>query len=156
MSGHSGSEILKFSALENAGLPVRYVHLSPNSALPAVFDSAPFQAVLVAEIECSQTWQALVSEWLVRSGCRYAMTWGLNSSSWDTAIDMANIEAFDFNAIPPEGFVMTTWHEESLAEAFWYSKHCAAHPDVEMKSVMLLHLAIHPREQEIIHAYAQA
>jgi hypothetical protein len=43
-------------------------------------------------------------------GCLYMMAWGIDCSIRDDAVDWANISDFDFKPIPPERFVMTTWH----------------------------------------------
>ena len=47
---------------------------------------------------------------LVGQGCRYAVCTGLDSSSWDDAIDHAAVVA-ELDGTPTFGFVMTTWHE---------------------------------------------
>ena len=70
------------------------------------------------------------------------MAWGKDCSSWDSSVDDANLEAFDFNYIPEEKFVMTTWHDnEPLEEVFWFSKHCAFHPEVDLQEFVLVHIS---------------
>lgn len=134
-----------------------YLHLSPGADLPEVSSLEPFRVVVIVEAEVSSSWQSAVSEWLVRSGCLYSLAWGENSISWDNSVDMANIEQFDFKEIPENKFVMTTWHEdETLSEVFWFCKNNAFHPTVELKHTMLLHIAVHPREQEIVGTYAES
>jgi hypothetical protein len=102
-----GSVIL---TLEPILMPV-YLHLAPEAALPDISALTPFRAVIIVEAAASSTWQAVVSEWLVRSGCLYAMAWGPGCSSWDDSVDMANIEQFEFKEVPKNKFVMTTWHD---------------------------------------------
>jgi len=52
----------------------------------------------------------------VAAGCRYAMGYGLNAGSWDTAVDVAFIHS-DPNFHPPDDrFVMTTWHDDDTPE----------------------------------------
>lgn len=105
---------------------MNYLHLKPQSPLPGWFFCKPYQAVLVVEQKVFSEWQEQVSKWLVDTGCLYMMAWGEGCSSWDDLVDMANIEAYDFEQIPESGFIMTTWYEnEPLSEVFWYSKHSA-------------------------------
>lgn len=85
------------------------------------------------------------------------MAWGVDGSSWDDCVDMANIEQFDFKDIPSESFVMTTWHEnETLSEVFWFAKQCAFHPAVDLQHTLLLHIATDSRETEILREYSDA
>ena len=104
------------------GLEVVYVHLPPGGPLPEWTHRRPFNAVVVVTTAVSEDWQGLVSDWLVRSGCLYMMAWGVECSSWDDSVDYATLSLHDFKDIPPESFVMTTWHEDDpLEEAFWYA-----------------------------------
>ena len=80
--------------------------------LPDISNLNPFRAVVAIEETVTQEWQSEVSRWLVESGCLYLMAWGNNCSSWDTSVDIANLEAFDYEDIPEVNFVMTTWHED--------------------------------------------
>ncbi|TAK90386.1 MAG: hypothetical protein EPO06_08905 [Burkholderiaceae bacterium] len=136
---------------------VIYLHVKPEVVLPDAPRLAPFRAVIIAEAQVSPDWQAAVSGWLIQSGCLYMMAWGVNSSSWDDSVDMANIEQFDFKEIPQDRFVMTTWHEgETLAEVFWFSKNSAFHPTVSLENTLLLHIAAEEREKEVVRSYAEA
>jgi hypothetical protein len=52
---------------------------------------------------------------------------------------------------------MTTLHtNEPLVEVFWFSKHCAIHPTVELENKMLLHISVQNKGQEFLTAYAKA
>jgi hypothetical protein len=137
--------------------PVTYVHLPPEGELPALIVSRPFRAVLVLEVEVGAIWQGTVSSWIVESGCLYALSVGPACSSWDTSIDVANLDKFDFGEVPPDHFVMTTWHEnEPLSEVFWFAKHNAFHPTESLQATLLIHVAAAPREAELLQAYAAA
>jgi len=115
------------------------------------------RVVVIADLEASPEWQALASTWLVRSGCLYMMAWGCGCSSWDDSVDIANLEEFGFGEIPEDRFVMTTWHtEEPLSEVFWFAKHNAFHPTVELERTLLLHVAAQDREHELLASYAAA
>lgn len=134
-----------------------YLHLRPGEQPPDNFVQICSRMVVVIEAEVSPGWQTLVSDWIARSGCLYMMAWGKGCSSWDDSVDMANIEAFNFDEIPEDKFIMTTWHEdEPLAEVFWYAKHNAFHPSVELENTVLLHISAEGRARELLGAYAGA
>ena len=136
---------------------ISYLRVSPGATLPDLAVLSPFRTVIIAEVEVSPDWQSRVSEWLVGAGCLYVMAWGVSSSSWDDSVDMANIERFQFEPIPDDDLVMTTWHhDESLMEVFWFCKNNAFHPTLEFKSTLILHVAPQEREQELLASYAEA
>ncbi|MBB6558239.1 hypothetical protein HNP48_000903 [Acidovorax soli] len=113
--------------------------------------------MVIVEAEGSAQWQAATSDWLVASGCLYMMAWGLGCSSWDDSVDWALLGAFRFEDIPPERFVMTSWHEnETLDDVFFFCKQCALHDSVNLAQTVLLHIAKQPAEQRIMDVYAQA
>lgn len=132
-----------------------YVQVVPDGDLPD-FSGAPARVVVIAESAVSPFWQARVSTWLARSGCLYMMACGENCSSWDDSVDMANLEEFSFGAIPDDRFIMTTWHtDELLHEVFWFSKHNATHPTVEIDRTVLLHISARNKEREFLKLYAE-
>jgi len=134
--------------------PVIYLHLKPNAKLPEFAGPMPSRMVIVAEVEVSQEWQSLVSDWIIQSGCLYMMAWGINCSSWDDSVDIANIKAFEFGEIPEEKFVMTTWHTDApLKDVFWFAKNNAFHPTVEIERTILLHISVQDREHELLEEY---
>lgn len=136
---------------------INYLRLAPESALPAVIREHPFRVVVVIEETSTAEWQAAVSDWLVQSGCLYMMAWGKNCSDWDDSVDHANIKAFDFEAIPVDSFVMTTWYDnESLREVFWYCKTCAVHPSIDLERTMLLHIGSVDKGSELFQSFAEA
>ncbi|MGH9949707.1 MAG: DUF7684 family protein [Pyrinomonadaceae bacterium] len=60
--------------------------------------------------------QKNLSELLVATGCRCAVCFGYECSSWDDSIDYASILS-DPNFEPPEErFIMTTWHDYETIE----------------------------------------
>lgn len=138
-------------------IPVKYLHLAPDDPLPEVPNPLPSRVVVIVEAEGSAQWQAATSDWLVASGCLYMMAWGLGCSSWDDSVDWALLGAFRFEDIPPERFVMTSWHEnETLDDVFFFCKQCALHDSVNLAQTVLLHIAKQPAEQRIMDVYAQA
>jgi hypothetical protein len=133
-----------------------YIHLVPGEALPALENVGPFRAVVVIEDEVTPEWRSAVSSWLDRSGCRYAMTWGLECEEWHDSIDDANLSRFDFAEVPEDEFVMTTWHErDMLKEVFWFSIHCAMHPSLELGRTIIVHIAPRERSAELLQAFRE-
>ncbi len=118
-----------------------YYRITESAALPEISAHRPFRAVVVADSAVSTEWQAGVSRWLVTSGCLYMMAIGVACSTWDDSVDIANIDAFPEREVPPESFVMTTWHEdEPIKEVFWFAKMNGHHADVEIENSLVIHV----------------
>ena len=136
---------------------MKYIQLQPGSALPDISDLSPFRSVVVIEESVTPEWRAQVSDWLVKSGCLYMMAWGKECSTWDDSVDTANLEIFNYKNIPDDKFVMTTWHEdELLKEVFWFSKHSADHPEIEISSTLVLHISNQDENPELTIEYHSA
>ena len=135
----------------------RYLQLKAESELPDISALSPFRAVIVIDEIVTSEWQTRVSNWLVKSGCLYMMAWGIDSSTWDNSVDIANLQEFDYEDIPEDKFVMTTWHEEeSLREVFWFSKNNAFHPTVHLSNTLILHVSSKNKEKDFLSKYADA
>ena len=136
---------------------MEYIQLKIESPLPEISHLKPFRAVVIVEEEVTEEWQVQVSEWLVKSGCLYMMAWGKECSSWDDSVDMANLKVSGVEDIQEEEFVMTTWHEnEPLNEVFWFSKHNAEHPEVEIRNTLILHISSQNKCDELVQGYKSA
>lgn len=136
---------------------MKYVHLTSTSVLPDICSWRPFRAVVVVGDVIGLDRQSKISKWLVESGCLYMMAWGRGCGSWDTSVDIANLEEFQYAEIPDHRIVMTTWHaEETLAEVFWFCKNCAFHPTVEISNDMILHLSPEPNSRKLTGDFIDA
>ena len=137
---------------------VRYLQLEPEEVpFPDLVGMCPFRAVVLVRETVSDHWRNRVSDWLVASGCLYALAWGADCSAWDDALDWANIDAFDTKPILPECFVMTTWHEdETIEEVFWSAAHCAEHPTVALQSDLILDISSANHEADAMQAWSSA
>lgn len=136
---------------------VDYLHLPEGRKPPEREGRAPFRAIIVADQSVGADWRALVTGWLVRSGCLYALAWGTDCEAWHDDIDEALLAAFDFNDIPEDRDVMTTWHnDEPLSEVFWFAGFCAMHEKVDLDQTLIVHIAPKERETEMRRAYAEA
>ena len=82
------------------------------------------------------------------------MSWGRSCSAWDDSIDIANLEAFDWQEIPDEKLVMTTWHDNvPLSEVIWFAKYAAQHPTVELLATLFVHIGQETTEVEIADSW---
>jgi hypothetical protein len=134
-----------------------YLHISPNGALPDVTYLSPFRAVVIIDSAVTSEWRAKVSDWLVRSGCLYMMAWGQDCTLWDDSVDFANLEQFKYGDIPIDQDVFTTWHtNEPLSDAFYFCKHHARHPAVDLQRNVLLHIAAHSDSSYLLQVFAEA
>ena len=134
----------------------RYLHLAPGSVPPDLSGIAPFKAVLVAECEVAPEWRSQVCDCLVRSGCLYAVAWGVKCEAWHDDVDLAHIAMFNYEPAPDDKFVMTSWHEgEPLSEAFWFAAMCAWHPTIELEA-WIVHIASESNEAGLLAAYRSA
>jgi hypothetical protein len=134
-----------------------YLPLPPGSAPPQLDHLSPFLAILLAEEEVDELWQAEISRWLVAAGCRYLLAWGKDCEAWHDMVEDAALEAFDYEDIPEEHSVIATWHEdEEREEVFWFAKHRAAHPSHSFKATVILDISLLERKDEIEQEYAGA
>jgi hypothetical protein len=134
-----------------------YIHLKPGNGLPRLAGVSSFKTVVVVDSEVPPEWRAQVSDWLVRSGCRYMMAWGRQCSDWHTSIDEANLALFAYAEIPEDEFVMTTDHKrESLEEAFRFCDRCALHPTVDLHRTYIVHIAPTEKKDELLSIFRAA
>lgn len=134
-------------------IPPVYIHL-PVGSCPPEIGRGPNRTVVVVEQEVPPEWQAQVSRWIVDAGCLFMMAWGENCSSWDDSVDHANLDDFNYDDIPDDRFVMTSWHDnEPIEDVFWFCRYTAFHPEIELPSAYIVHISDAPREKELLEAY---
>lgn len=137
-------------------MSLSYLHLTEGQG-PPVIGLGLFKAVIVADQDVAEDWRGSICDWLVGSGCLYAMAWGTGCGAWHDAVDIANLSAFGWGEIPEERHVMTTWHEtEPLAETFWYAGFCAFHPTIPLAETLILHIGPEARRDDLLKAYVDA
>lgn len=128
-----------------------------GAALPPRHDAGAFKAIIVIEQAASPDWRNAVCDWLVRSRCLYAMTWGHECSVWHDCVDEASLAMHNFEDTSEDDHVMTTWHEnEPVDNVFWYSEFCAAHPTIEIFSTLIVDVTVTSRRDDLISRYAKA
>lgn len=137
-------------------MSVQYLHLNPEEPPPPLAHT-PFRAVIVTEADTSEDWREHITEWLVESGCLYAVTWGRDCEKWHDSVDGANLKAFDYGDIPDDRFVMTTWHaNEPLRGALWFAGQCASHPTVTLNDTIIVDVSPEPREAAMLQAFRES
>jgi len=136
---------------------MKYMQLAATDKLPNLPEFKPCKAVLIVETSITPDQRADISQWLVATGCLYMMAWGLDCASWAHSVQLANRKAFDQPEIPDQSLVITTWHEDvPLKDVFWFAKHTASHPCSQLDNLLLLHLSVEGREQELYDEYLAA
>lgn len=137
---------------------IGYLHLPPGSSPPELLTS-PYKAVVIIEGEHTAEWRNEVSDWLVATGCRYMMAWGVECDAWHDSVDGASIDAVGWDvdiSETDERFVMTTGHaDEPLSAVFWFAGYCADHPTLDLE-LMLVDIGPEPRERAMRAAYVAA
>jgi hypothetical protein len=133
-----------------------YLHLRPDHDPPALNMGAP-KFIVMVDAEVSDEWRNAISDWMVDCGCLYMLAWGQDCRAWDDSVDWATLRKFDFEEIPAEKFVMTTWHEdEPLDEVFRFSKEWAKHPITPLDYTIILHISEATQQDEILKVYEAA
>jgi hypothetical protein len=101
---------------------IQYLQIKRPYSFTSPFKGAEFAALIyIADANISIREQEVLSDQIVISGCRYAVCAGLNCSSWDNSIDMADIKR-NGGEVSDENLVMTTWHDNETLEdiAFFF------------------------------------
>lgn len=81
------------------------------------FADAPFVVLLVVEDQAiTPDEQMRISQQLIHQGCRWAMAFGNDASSWDDSIDYAHIFSYPDYSPPDDAHVMTTWHDKDTLD----------------------------------------
>jgi len=97
---------------------IRFLHLVRPYSFVSPFEGGEFALLLlVSDPDVTGDEQASLSKSFVAQGCRYACCTGHGASSWDDSIDLATVIAELDGERDPQRTVMTTWHDESLADA---------------------------------------
>ena len=93
---------------------------------------------------------------MCESGCLYLCAWGVECEQWHDSADWAHLDQSDYKEVPEEKLVVTTWHEnESLEDFFFFVRVSAAHPVVDLRRTVIIHIADQDRESELC-AYLDA
>jgi hypothetical protein len=133
---------------------VRYIWLKSGDAMPRAEMPAPFKAVILIEDDVTPEWRDFVSEWLVHSGCLYAMAWGRECSLWDDSIDHASIMRFADCVVPENQSVMTTWHDaEPMGELMRFARWDAIHQTEDLPTTVFVDIVPAPRERLVMETY---
>ena len=134
-----------------------YLQLRPEGPLPTLDHLQPFMAIVVIDDDSDEMWRWDVARWLATSGCRFMLAWGKECPSWREAVEDAALEAVDYDDVAPEQAVLTTSHEDDdLDEVFWFARHRASHPALQLSNVVILHVAELGRPDELMAQFSDA
>ncbi len=134
-------------------MSVSALHLFPGQVLPPL-SGRSFKAVLVASNSVPGEWRDIVAEWLIESRCLYLVATGVECETWHDCLDWANLKAFEFREVPPESFVMTTWHaDETLEEVLSFAYAATDHPAVSLEETLLISVGEKPPSLDLLALY---
>ena len=79
------------------------------------------------------------------------MAWGNDCSLWDDSVDVANLNAYNYEDIPDDKSIVTTWHDnEPLSDVFWSAnKSLFDHSSISLDHLVILDIANESREKKI-------
>lgn len=122
-------------------LNIEILKFGSNYELPRIEHLRPFKCVLISELETTDNQKLEVCEWLLNAGCLYLMAWGKECSLWHDHMDEVHITAFNYQDIPGEHLVMTTWHpNESIRDVLRFAKYAATHGCTTLENLLILDL----------------
>ena len=82
------------------------------------------------------------------------MAWGNNAQEIQNAVNLANLQSYDFGDIPDEKRVIATSHiNEELEEVFWFSRYTAIHPCHALELTLLLHITDNSNEPKMLERF---
>ena len=134
-----------------------YVHATTAGDLPEFSAWEPCKVILIAECTSGCGDLETIATWVVNSGGVYMMAWGENCRAWQDAVNLGNLQSYDFGTIPDERLIITTSHPgQTLAEVFWFAKNTAMHPCHSKVETVLLHVAEEGQKDELMVAFNAA
>jgi hypothetical protein len=86
------------------------------------------------------------------------MAWGEDCASWHDSVDWALLEEFEFQDIPAERDMLTTWHdEEVLKEVFQFAQEGVYHSQMgDLAQAVIVHVSKEEGMDEMLQLYAEA
>ena len=136
---------------------MHYIQVTATGPLPAIAGYAPFKAVIVLEDPVDAPRRREIAQWLVDSGCLYAMICGRDGESWEDALRRANIERVPLDEMEPRQFVMITRHRyERLRAVFTYADKHARHTHARLENLLVIHVGRDNRAVEYRSLYGKA
>ncbi|MCP3960051.1 MAG: hypothetical protein GY719_19575 [bacterium] len=110
------------------------------SDLPPTLGRKRFTALVYDPVNAvTEEDQMSISRWLIANNCKYMCAWGKSSGSWDTTVDLADIERPDFDQ--SDDICITTWHDdESIEETLEFFMNLAIDPYADEQDKVILDL----------------
>jgi len=126
----------------------------PFDTLSSKGIDAPFACLLYSNQEnVSDAEMMAVANWLLSSGCRYAVCAGIKCSEWHDAIDAADV----IRDPAGQNVVMTSWHEnESIQDIVWFWLNATNFDDVVFENYLALFIGDSKANSEIQSAISSS
>lgn len=140
---------------------IRYINVLESPTLIGAVEESPYRAVIISEVTIPDSQRDHIARELCNTGCRYAMTYGLECDAWEMAVDQVGVlrDLFKGDDEPAAPFVMTTSHKgESLESVFWFSKCCASHDGLHINEgdTLLVHVGNATKKDEFLRLFEAA
>lgn len=120
---------------------MQYLQITPGSIPHEPLSQSPFKAVVLSETMLDDEQRAAVSRWLVSSGCLYMMAWGEDCRAWQDAVNLTNLQDYDFGSVPDDKLIISTSHPgENIEDVFWFAKYTALHPCASLEQTLILQI----------------
>ena len=131
--------------------------LANRQNTPELPSNMAFKVVLIAEDHSGIDERSLLCESLMDAGCLYFMAWGSECREWQDAMNLANLQRYDYDQVPDDKLIIATSHpEEAIKDVFWFSKNTAMHPCHDLDNVLLVHVSERDKKKELLDMYAAA
>lgn len=132
----------------------KYFHLPYDLPIFFPIEAGDFKCLVLVERIVGAEYRQEVSEALVKAGCLYCISWGVDCSAWDDSVDAAASSSLVFDGYFGDRCVMTTWHEnETLEETVSFAKHCTDYTDIGLDRIVVLDFSAHERGALIEQIY---
>ena len=115
---------------------ISIVTIQKPSDTSSIEVKTPFACLLYSnQKKVSSDEMGLVANWLVNSGCRYAVCAGLKCEEWHDTIDTADTIR-DLNT---QNLIMTTWHKnETVEDVVWFWLNLTDFEDIAFENYLVL------------------
>lgn len=135
----------------------RYIYLPTDTPVPIPPEMTAFKCLILIEREVGENYRHDVSKSLIEAGCLYSLAWGQDCTLWDDSVDWAFLERHNYEDVPEEKFVMTTFHSnETLEEVIEFTKRCTEYSPVDLEDILILDFAAKERETAIKQLFDNA
>ncbi|WP_350334319.1 DUF7684 family protein [Coralliovum pocilloporae] len=120
---------------------LRYKHLLPEKDISILDEKLSYKCVLLSEMKATASYRNSLCRQLINSGCKYFMAWGTECETWHDSMDTAVLEKSNYDEVPADEMVITTWHDgESIVDVLRFAKidACKSYTDEPLNELLVL------------------